>query len=244
MVDFLAVLSLAVSIVPTLEKKVTEHLKNKEVKRALFEVLEIRITSYMQSYEKLIEVPQKMIPLLDPLEYREATPSDINNLRKISAELAYAYSDWIESFISLSKAMKVLKETNPAFMHNLKTYNLFLHDFVIQIAALTKGNRLVVTESLYLFTTLHKKELKNLYSAGASLAIDEAGKDLKIVKIRLAPMRNTPVAIEIEKQYLDAIKQFRKANQKVIISKEYEVNLQEYMLPSLKPLMQILKEIV
>jgi hypothetical protein len=243
--DIIGILSLCFTVLPRIEAKLNNYLKAKKAKKQIVDALKLRITDFQNSFNKVTDIPhEKVIPLLVSLEYRNATVFDIEEIRKGSTELYFAYSDWINSFISLAKGFKIIFETNPAFMDQLKTSDKFLYDFMFHMSLMYKKNHLVVDESFFLFTEMHKKKLKSLYkkTKEIDLTMEEAKKDIEIAKKKLVPLRNLPISKEITVRYLEAIKEIRRTNQKILISKDLSANLKDFVLPSLKPLMILLDQ--
>jgi hypothetical protein len=243
--DILGILSLCIAVSPLIQSKLANYLKKKEAKEELLKALTIRIDDFQVSFQKVVDLPRdKVIPLLNTLENRNPTVFDMEELRKGSSEVCYAYAYWVDSFVALAKGFNVLYKATPAFMEQLKNNDKFLYDFVFQMASMYKANHLEINEDFFLFTELYKKKLKSIYGKNNEIEelIDEAKKDIELAKKRLVPYRNLTMSRKITATYFDALRELRKASQKIRISKEISKNLDHYILPSLKPLIPILNQ--
>jgi hypothetical protein len=242
--DAIAILSLGVSLLPFVKNEIDKYLQKNKVRTELFEGLKTKIDNYQESFQTLIAVsPNRIFPCLEAMEKRIPSKTEMEEITEANAELYFAFSDWINDFIALAARFKTISANNPAFMEQLKKSDGFLYDFVFQVSRMSKTNQLVIGEGFFVFAQMHKRELKKIFDDKEDeKSLERARREIELAK-KIGSYVGTPVSQETTQLYLEALKEFRKASQKVHISKELVANLDDYILPQLKPVMAILKRV-
>lgn|GEM_PF-3001842 len=162
-----------------------------------------------------------------------------------STLLCLAYSDWMKELIAVTKGFKSLSSTNPEFMKRLGESNSFLQEFVIQAGKLHKGDKLYLNEGFFLFARIHRDKLKKYLGDSSEVqdAITEGYQELNLVVTKVIPtIQKVGISKAYITKYRQALTKVHRANKKVHVTKELQNNLNEYILPELKPLLSFIPD--
>ena len=203
-----------------------------------------RLDSYRESFQQITELPaSKLFPSME-LFKNHPSKENAENFAQALIEMGNAYSHWINQFVAITKGFKTLVVRNPEFIDRLGKSNPFLQEFVIQTGNLYKINKVVLNEGFFLFAKIHNNKLKKIIQEKAIReAVIEGQAQLESFMEDIVPaMEKVDFSRKTAIRYIIVIKGMNKANKKISVTKELQNNLDDYILPELKPLMTFLDE--
>jgi hypothetical protein len=242
----IAVVSSAIGLIEKARSEIREWDKHRTVKEQIGTYLKEDAGKYLQIFENLSSMtPNSVYPLLDEIEDLP-TKSQINNFIAISIDSQGLFAQLLNLFVQIAKDCSIICH-NEAFMKKLLETNAMLYDFLKQMNSAYQNNgSVIISEDYYGFFRLYRNQLIKIDNKRKTEAnIEEAECRLLSIKKTIIPnLSSSIISRENKKKYQHNYELLCKATNKISVKVSIESNLQNYVLPELKPLVVLLNEIL
>jgi hypothetical protein len=181
---------------------------------------------------------------MEPLKGENPTKKEVEFFVEAIIELNIAEAYWINQFVDIVRGFNQLNKNNPEFIDRLGKSDVFLQEFIIQTGNMYKNNKLNLNVGFLIFINIHRNKLKKILNQKEiKETIEEGHNELELALNKVVPaIGKLGVSRKTAQRYLRSLKLMIRANKKIIIPAKLKTNLDEYLLPELKPLVLFINE--
>jgi hypothetical protein len=244
--SIIAVVSSVTELVGKVKNAAEQWDKKKTTKEQLVNFIGEDANIYLQTFEEISSIaPARVYPILDEIK-EIPTKSQIDTIVTISIDVQIKFTEIISRFIKIIKDCSLISK-NEAFMKNLLETDSILYDFVKRMDSVyCKNDVIKIDENYYGFFKLYENQLlKKQNKKIVNAAVDEAKLNLKIVKKKIVPnLSSNMIGRENKKRFRESFEKLSKVTKKILVAKPVDVEMHEYVLPDLKPIVVLLEEII
>lgn len=227
-----------------------KYQKKKKTESRFISAFENEIRTYLDVYEKAIELSEeKIMPILQSVE-NELTPHDMNELLEAMSPMPLIGAEWIKSFIGFAKACFEVSAIR-GFMEDLKESNIVLYDFVdtMKDTYVRDENRMIIDGRYYRFFKTYEHDI---FGGVKANELNRIARELKpyvekirhyVKKIRHYANKTAFIKRKIRRKYVKNYRLFVKASAGMIIEKTTVINLRAYVPEKLLPISLFIEEL-